>query len=205
MKVYIVGFNNEIEGMWRARKNCDIVSDIQKADVIQFIGGPDVHPRLYKEQPLSSTSFSVQSDDRDLKAWNKSKPDQMKVGICRGGQFLNVVNGGAMWQHVDNHGTAHGHKITDCLFNREVMVSSTHHQMMIPGDKGEVLAFAEGIARGHRTGRIEGRSVTKYDTEVVWYENSNSLCFQPHPEFYTFTECREYFFDLVEFLYDDVA
>lgn len=203
MKVYIVGHNNEIESMWKSKKGCHIVSDIKTADVVQFIGGPDVHPRLYKEQPLQGTSFSEQSDARDLRAWNASNQEQLKAGICRGGQFLNVVNGGAMWQHVDNHGVHAGHKLVDCLFNREITVSSTHHQMMIPGPKGELLAFADGIAKNHRTALVEDRTVTKYDTEVVWYEDSNSLCFQPHPEFNNQKDCRDYYFDLIEFLYDE--
>lgn len=205
MKVYIAGNNSEIHSMWSGRKGCHVISDLKKADVIQFIGGPDVHPRLYKEQPLSSTTFSDPSDTRDLKAWNESSPDQLKVGICRGGQFLNVVNQGAMWQHVDNHGSMHGHKIVDCMFNREIVVSSTHHQMMIPGPKAEIIAFADGLARNHRTAAVGGRQVTRYDTEVVWYEETNSLCFQPHPEFGGQKDCRDYYFDLIEILYDQVA
>lgn len=85
MKVYISGYDDAIRSMWNSRAGCHIVSDIKDADVIQFIGGPDVNPRMYGEECIPGrTTYSSPSDDRDTKTWNKSTPNQLKVGICRG-------------------------------------------------------------------------------------------------------------------------
>lgn len=196
MKVHVVGSNHHIISMWRD-KGYELVKAVKEADIISFVGGADINPVLYHERPLPRTQISYNTDKRDIDAWNESTPKQMRVGICRGGQFLNVMNGGALWQHVDNHATYAGHEIQDVLFKRKLKVTSTHHQMMIPTDKGEVLAFAEGLATGHSTAKPGGRAIPKFDTEVVWYEDTNSLCFQPHPEWDQHPDTRTYFFDLI--------
>ncbi|MNY79889.1 hypothetical protein D3C86_2207250 [compost metagenome] len=37
------------------------------------------------------------------------------------------------------------------------------------------------------------------DTEVVYYPDTKSLCFQPHPEFFRADhECFKYYFDCIE-------
>ena len=127
-------------------------------------------------------------------------PRQMAIGVCRGGQFLNVMNGGTMWQHVSGHtGT---HKIVDVTGltdGKEINVTSTHHQMMIPSESspGEILAYADDLSSNHQTD--SKRIHDGIDVEVIYYERTKSLCFQPHPEYpYAPKECTKYFFDLVE-------
>lgn len=122
--------------------------------------------------------------------------DLPKIGICRGAQFLNVKSGGAMWQDVNNH--TKDHVATDILFtNTELTVSSTHHQMMIPSPDGEILAFAKEATQFKSA---SDRDPTRVDAEVVWYEKTKSLCFQPHPELAGYSDCRDYFFDLIDYL-----
>lgn len=197
--VYVSGADHHIRKMYTDR-GFNLVENISDAQIVQYIGGADVDPSYYGEHKLSRTSTNKSSDERDYAAWKATRPHQMKIGICRGGQFLNVMNGGALWQHVSGHGTYAGHKIQDVLFKRNITVTSTHHQMMIPGEAGEVLAFAEGIAHDHSTGKPGGREIGKFDTEVVWYERTNSLCFQPHPEWGQHPDTCEYFFDLIKML-----
>lgn len=203
MKVYIVGNDIDIHRMWVLRSKDNKIADtLEEADVVQFIGGADINPELYGEKPIEKTFGSAVHDKMDMDAWGRCKPHQLKVGICRGGQFLNVVNGGAMWQHIEGHRGWKGHYIRDVLFDKEIMVSSTHHQMMIPGDKGELLGFAKNVAKGHSTNRREGRSVPKVDPEIIWYYETKSLCFQPHPEINGFADCRNYYFELIDRLYE---
>jgi Peptidase C26 len=202
MKVAIVGYNTDIQNMWTNRSGCSIVHDIKDADVIQFIGGPDINPSLYGEETCREhTSFSGPSDERDIKAWNASRPDQLRVGICRGGQFLNVMSGGAMWQHIEGHRLIGTHEMVDCIRDRKIDATSTHHQMMIAGKDAEIIAYADGVAKKHHTMFKDGRLVTRWDPEVIWYEKTNSLCFQPHPEFPAGRGAlREYYFELINLL-----
>lgn len=197
--VFIVGINDEIERMWKSM-SFTVVKRIEDANIVQFIGGPDINPRLYNELPLVGTNSSDSLDARDELSWGRCDPQQLKVGICRGGQYLNCKSGGAMWQHVSGHTGHTGHKIKDCLDNRELQVTSTHHQMMIPGDDAEILAYAEGVARNHSTGKVSGRAVTRYDPEVVWYQRTRSLCFQPHPEYQRAEDTKAYYFDLIDYV-----
>lgn len=67
-----------------------------------------------------------------------------------------------------------------------IRVTSTHHQMMIPTDSAIVLGTArESLERNSPNyseiglPKFEG----KLDTEVVFYDDTNCLCFQPHPEY----------------------
>lgn len=200
--VYIVGGSSQISNMFRDKGFHIVHGDAhKKPDIVVFTGGEDVSPRLYGENPLPKTYFSTSRDEKEERIWNHYKnPDVFKVGICRGGQFLNVMNGGAMWQDVNNHTSSH--HITDLLINKgnRVMVTSTHHQMMIAGDDGDVLAVAKE-ADVFRSANPD-RSVGRFDTEVVWYQKSKSLCYQPHPEYGpNISDNRKYFFDLIERLW----
>lgn len=201
MKVFVVGGDLHIEQMYLKLKH-EIVERQADADIVQFIGGFDINPELYGEHRLSKTLVNLAHDSRDMNAWRACTPRQLKVGICRGGQFLNVCNGGWMWQHVGGHTEWKGHEIEDVLFKRKMIATSTHHQMMIPAKEGaELLAFARGLSKDHATAHPDGRTHDGYDPEVIWYERTNSLCFQPHPEYSNSTpELTNYFFDCIEFL-----
>ena len=180
-------------------------------DLVCFTGGADVGPILYGDEKLKVTSDDPPRDERDVEAYMKYARIP-KVGICRGGQFLNVMSGGKMWQHVDNHGSGH---IMQNLLNvpgevdqDEVRVSSTHHQMMIAGTEGEVLAIAmdknanypRGIAKVYLG--AGDKKVPEYDTEVVWYPKTKSICYQPHPEYGSKDSVNQkYFFNLLNYFF----
>lgn len=166
------------------------------ADIVLFTGGHDVTPELYGEKALSSTNNSVERDEREKIIYEEAlKAGLPMVGICRGGQFLNVMNGGKMYQHVNNHCRNHDMVVIGNP-NKTVKVTSTHHQMMRPNEeKCLVLAVAAEATQLSSYG-LEINRVTPSmdDIEVVWYEDTACLCFQPHPEFaYAPPECRKYF------------
>ncbi len=186
-------------------------------DIIVYTGGPDVSPSLYGEKQLGCTRPDTEIEKRYKEIYDRH-PNAVHLGICFGGQWLNVINGGAMWQDVSNHAISGTHPVTNLLrvpsgvLLRETFhVTSTHHQMMIAGPEGEVLAIAEsddilkkGQGRSDRfiTAKDGGRDRPKYDTEVVYYPKTKSLCFQPHPEFHGVDDCKRYFFALTDYLFD---
>ena len=182
----------------------------EKAAFVVFPGGADINPKLYGEEPLERTHFKEQSDNCDLSMWEKVKDDNeiFKIGICRGAQFLNVMNGGKLWQHVDNHalGLRKTHRAYNLLpipkseysKSKVLQLNSLHHQMMIPHPKGHVLCIAnEG---NNFYSADEHRQPDGHDPEVVWYPETKSLCFQPHPEEQSAYETRNYFFSLITYL-----
>lgn len=202
-KVYLVNYDRSINDMFRYSADFEIINSVDKGpDILVFDGGPDVSPELYGEKALPRTY-----PDKSKEKWNKKHyeefPNAMKVGICFGGQWLNVMSGGAMFQDVNNHGRTH--KIVNLLnmtkyfpSGQELDVTSTHHQMMIPGSKGEVLAIANEATS---FASAKDRPKPEFDTEVIWYPETKCLCFQPHPEYSSPAALgtRDYFFTLLKY------
>ena len=176
---------------------------LEDADIVCFTGGEDVNPDLYNEPAHHTTRFSTERDARDKHVFEKAYLcEKFCVGICRGAQFLNVMNGGRLWQDVDAHCRPHHVYDTEDAWSAH-MCSSTHHQMMRPDADGEIIGVCWDSSRresGFRSWtRDDSAGATgDDDVEVVWYKDTKSLCFQPHPEMVGFTECTNWFFNLLE-------
>jgi carbamoylphosphate synthase small subunit len=131
------------------------------------------------------------------------------LGICRGGQLLNVLNGGTLWQHVHDHGR--DHHVIDIQSGKVFKCSSTHHQMFrVPITSHAVPYKVLGVACD-KDGKIfqdtqkffdstayEKLEHDRRDIEAMYYPNTNSLCFQPHPEYWGYPQCAELFLSYVE-------
>ena len=201
MNVYIEYSNRQYEQMFK-NQGFTVVGSVDEADVVQFTGGSDVIPSLYGQASHPYTHSDPARDDREVELfWYCLGNDIPMLGICRGAQFLNVMSGGSMKQHVDGHATGSLHLMVDVNSGEMLSVTSTHHQMMIPGDLGTVLAVAsestffeimtyEGVQRK--------QSNRGDDIEAVWYPDTECLCYQPHPEYLEKGHpCQEYYFDLI--------
>ena len=171
---------------------------VEDADIVCFTGGEDVSPVYYGERLLAKTSCNPLRDAEEFAVWEEAEAlGRPKVGICRGAQFLNVMNGGKLWQDVNNHTAQHEVKIvsTGEIIGQQ---TSTHHQMMRPSDSGEVLAVACEATYKHAESTLETREEPGWDdVEAVWYPDTQSLCFQPHPE-HLEGPCRRLFFNLID-------
>jgi len=207
LKVYIVNSSWDYERMWQSKGHI-VVASLEMADLVQFTGGADVSPELYGEKNVRSyCDANRDKNEQKIFSWcvENNKP---MVGICRGGQFLNVMNGGKMWQHVDGHATGHTHSVVDQLTKKAYECTSTHHQMMRISHTEEVECV--GVA-GERltTMKVNDKeTINSYefgsgDVEVLYYPTTHSLCFQPHPEFGA-GECEDYYFLLIERYFGDL-
>ena len=160
-----------------------VVNDVDKADLVCFTGGADVSPHLYGAAVHPTTHSDGWRDAKEQRLFEHCMEKKIPmVGICRGGQFLNVMCGGQMYQDVQKH--CQPHAITDIHDGDVVWVSSTHHQMMKPSEDGIIIAVAN--QQGKREwfdGQVAKRDISQEDIEVVFYPKNNALCFQPHPEF----------------------
>lgn len=182
LKVLVVGGDGLIESMF-LRRGFTIVNRLggEDPDLVQFTGGEDVSPSLYGHVKHPSTFSNPRRDEMEVNIFHQFVGKVPLAGICRGGQLLNVLNGGTMYQHIDQHGRYH--KAIDVETKQEIPVASTHHQMMSPTPEAQVLmeAFESNIRW------IEERKVLRDpevpDIEALYYKETNSLCFQPHPEY----------------------
>ena len=206
VKVFVVGSDFMTTTMYDQRGH-RVVSKITDADVVHFPGGPDVNPGLYNETALPRTKISPDADRRDITAYRNCNTHQVKIGVARGAHLLNVLSGGALWQHADGHEKAH--EIYDATFSDrtltdhkkdKILVTSNHHQLMIPTKDAEILGFSIGVTKAGSLSSAKPRQYSGYDPEVVWYESTKSLCFQPNPEYKNHKQCTDYFFDLFNFI-----
>lgn len=178
-----------------------IAPTIREADLIVFTGGSDVSPSMYG-CPAHSTTHAIMSRDlaeKDLYEYTLKLGKKM-VGICRGAQFLNVMNGGILYQDVTEH--CGDHVLKDIRTGKEVLVSSTHHQMMKPSANAITIALAhhKHMREWFEPDGTFHAEMSKEGIEAVFYPSTQSLCFQPHPEFNAdrYAEMKNYFKSLLE-------
>lgn len=204
-KVLIVGGGFAYEAMM-VKAGFAVVSHREAyakgVDLVLFTGGEDVSPHLYGE-PNVASGCSKSRDDFEIEIFNHFKGTPM-AGICRGGQFLNVMCGGKMYQDVNNHGIGGTHKAVLVETGEVFDVTSTHHQMMRPAPHGKVLVTA-CLSTVRKYGAFDDQGkpciVVKggdehEDVEAVQYDNI--LCFQPHPEYNNSGTTRPLFFKLLK-------
>lgn len=195
-KVYVVGGDHLTEKMFKNRGYTVTTKKDKDVDLVCFTGGEDVSPYLYQELPHPATYSNSQRDSFEEGIFMDFL-DTPKVGICRGGQFLNVKSGGSMWQDVNNHGRTHEAFDKTGLFKDKFRVTSTHHQMMRMGSEGILLTTAK-LATRFEGDKNKPIPTPEFDTEAIYYPDTASLCFQPHPEYLEKGEdCEEYFFKLL--------
>lgn len=198
MKVFIVNGSGAYRNMFLSL-GWLIADALQDANLICFTGGEDVSPDLYHSDKHPATHSNLYRDEREKLIFAEALQLGIPmVGICRGGQFLNVMCGGSMYQHVQGH--CMSHHITDLETGAIVYASSTHHQMIKPAPEGLLVASSHiGGEREWYEGEVFCKDVSKEDIEVVYYKGQECLCFQPHPEFASaeYEGLKEYFSSLL--------
>jgi putative glutamine amidotransferase len=145
---------------------------IKELDGLVLIGGDDIPPDAYGQQPHETVKVMPEQrynfEKRLIPAWLSSgKP---VLGVCLGMQFTNVVSGGTLIQDIPSQiGTKVNHRRTyhhvsiepnsllaNMLGKDEAMVYSNHHQAVDkPGRNLKVIAHADdGVIEAAE--RIEG-------------------------------------------------
>lgn len=163
--------------------------NVADADVVVFIGGEDINPKLYGQQNVAS-GFYDKRDEFEVEMYKRAQ-ELRKVcfGICRGAQFLHAMNGGVLWQDVNNHAGPH-HYIVDLDEDVRLKVTSMHHQMLQDNDNLEVIAVTEEqIATTFLDenlsidlNRVGDNSQHEIEIEAGCYHASKSFFVQGHPE-----------------------
>lgn len=188
IKVYVVG--GDIAYANVINKPFKIVTDMNLADVIIFTGGADVDPDFYGQEIGQCTNYDRKRDLFEAREFREaSKRKRLLLGICRGAQFLTVMNEGILIQHVTNHGVSKGHEIFVPTENRSFNITSTHHQMMYPfnldDDEYVIIAYSKNLSDtyldGYDSEMIKPNNFV--EPEIVYYPKTNSLCIQGHPEY----------------------
>lgn len=188
--VLVVGKDHFVEKMFLSRGYevhvmTNIENDIPSVDLVVFTGGADLNPKLYGEKPNGAIGWNDQRDQFEIDAWNKFTGEVPVVGICRGAQFLCVMNGGKLEQHHSGHSGDH---LVMYILGGKVFTNKLrecHHQCLLPNGKNEVDYH------------VLGRDVRDENIEIVFFPKFKQLAFQAHPE-WGHKETEDLFFDLLE-------
>ena len=135
------------------------IEDIYQCDGFILTGGVDVHPSFYNGETNYDNNpgaFQPERDQFEAKIYWHAQLHQLPVlGICRGMQLINVLEGGKLIQDLDNGNARHKkeesdkehaivaenntllHKVTG---TRSGHVNSAHHQAIDPNAIGLNLA-----------------------------------------------------------------
>lgn len=149
-------------------------------DLLILWGGEDISPYLYGEPVVAARAGASPSrrDELEMALIDEAIRKGIPIlGICRGLQLLCAHQGGKLFQHVDNHaGASHG-----IVYKGEVFrTNSCHHQMVIPNDDMEVVAYTPVLSPYKITTRKikdEGD-----EPEIVYFPKIKALGVQGHPE-----------------------
>lgn len=145
-----------------------------------FTGGEDVDPAFYGHKKSRRTWSNPNRDTFEKKVFDKLKEKGIPLfGICRGSQFLCAMAGGKLCQHLDNHGGYHDIETNE---GETVKVNSTHHQMQLPPEGAEVIAWAAPARSRQYVGENDQQIYPEKEFEVVYYPNIKALGVQYHPE-----------------------
>ena len=173
--------------------------------MVQFTGGHDVSPGSYGEAIHQNTWSWPNRDIYERVIYDICLRNFIPmIGICRGGQFLNVCNKGGMWQDVDGHSLPGTHPAACKLGEDTIQVSSTHHQMMRPHKSAQILMTARTATykeRMTKNGELIKVMNDHEDIEACIYHDTRSICFQPHPEYThisNISQCRDRYFNYLE-------
>jgi gamma-glutamyl-gamma-aminobutyrate hydrolase PuuD len=204
--IAVVGTDSAVREIFSKRgyivKSSLLTTKSSDYDAIVFTGGGDISPYLYGQGKHPSTTPDYSRDLRELAVLRRVPRLKPKIGICRGGQLLNVYSGGSMYQDVDNHRGSH--KATCCISGKDLTVSSAHHQAMITTSDALILMTSSVSTKRTSYEKTEfiNTKAEDHDIEACYYEHTQSYCFQGHPEYEK--ESEEYFFNHLNFCFSDV-
>ena len=120
------------------------------------------------------------------------------LGVCRGLQFLHVMAGGALYQHVNNHNGDHP---IFCVKSKQRIdkASSVHHQMCIPSpDIGfELIATSQKADERWLT---PSHSIVgnRAEVEAAFYRDTCAFGVQGHPEYTGYPRYTKWCLDMIE-------
>jgi len=157
-------------------------------DMVLFTGGEDVSPGFYGGKIDGMSYVNHKRDRLEQEIFDVCLKHSVKVsGICRGFQFINVMAGGKMYQHIARHPPYHNAYFAP--FKSQYLVSSTHHQLVKVNNKAIPLIWTEpSIARLYFDENCRQVDDDVQEVEGAIFTNINGFGVQFHPEIMRITD-----------------
>jgi acyl-CoA reductase-like NAD-dependent aldehyde dehydrogenase/gamma-glutamyl-gamma-aminobutyrate hydrolase PuuD len=164
--------------------------EINTCDAFVLTGGVDIHPSLYDEDHKGTEKTEIARDVFEKKIFEYSQIHNLPLlGICRGMQLVNVLQGGKLIQDLENSNTTHRKTETD-----------KQHEVKVENDSllGEIVVNSSGKINSAHHQAVDRNFLGK-NLKISAYSNSDDktvegiefedkagkafmLCVQWHPE-----------------------
>lgn len=198
LQVYIEADNPCEEAMFIrlfSQALCQQAKTPLEADVVLFGGGADVDPALYGASKHDATHFDPLRDSIDMDLYNLCLEHGVPmIGVCRGAQFLHVMQGGQLYQDVDKHKGPHNmYDICDQKMLNEI--SSSHHQMCMHHKDMVMIGVSHVSTVRYKNNLIKEMNAHRntVDIEAFFYRDPCVLGVQGHPEYHGYPEYSLWF------------
>jgi anthranilate/para-aminobenzoate synthase component II len=150
--------------------------------LIFFTGGEDVTPYLYGHRRCNQTYSNYFRDQIEQQIYESALAYNIKmVGVCRGLQWLTVMDGGFMIQHVDRHAIRGYHLAYS--YGGRLTVNSLHHQMSVPRTNAYIIAVAPKMSNVYMVnGGADWKEGPPQEVESAYFPEIDAFGVQWHPE-----------------------
>ena len=163
-------------------------TSVKDSDVVVFIGGSDISPKLYGEKDKHCQGVDAARDTFEMQVYQDClQMDKVMFGICRGAQFLHAMNNGKLWQHVNGH-AGKSHLIIDIEEDVSVMATSIHHQMLKANTEITIVAVTNDQVATRFEDQDSSMTLTnvskghEIEIEAGAYDKTKCFFVQGHPE-----------------------
>lgn len=202
MEVFVAGddFEQQRFAHMFCKARCTKADSPEVADLVVFTGGVDVNPVYYGAEPHPMTDKpDHKRDEEDIKLYEFCLKNGIPMfGVCRGAQFLSVMNGGKLYQHVNNHNGTHDMYIPGRSPGL-MKVSSVHHQSIIENRAGGMKVLGDATkATEHWLDANNQTKGTVYDVEAYFYRDTCCFGVQGHPEYTGYDDFTKWCLDMID-------
>ena len=170
------------------------VADIETCSGFVLTGGIDIEPGLYGESSNYSNGPDVYQQDRDLfeeKIYRYAAAKSLPViGICRGMQLINVLEGGKLIQDLGEQGNKVHRKI-DIDKQHAVTIDENSLLFEIAGEKSGLVnsAHHQGVDKNVLSDQLQANAFSDNLVNIIegleFKDKTNKpfmVCVQWHPE-----------------------
>ncbi|MBN1125841.1 MAG: gamma-glutamyl-gamma-aminobutyrate hydrolase family protein [Sedimentisphaerales bacterium] len=171
-----------------------IVQYVAELDGLVLVGGDDIPPQAYGEQPHPTVEVLPEQryafERRLIEKWFETKKPML--GVCLGMQFTNVVRGGSLVQDIPSQvGTAITHR-GENVYHEVLLAPSCRLSNLLGKERTSVLSYHhQAVKKVGEDLCIVGRSDDGVVEALERTDGAFGLFVQWHPESMTDRQHRD--------------